>query len=161
MYKVKRFAMTSEEKKKKAERKKHDAKRDLAYGTAASLGAALTIPAINDAILSGIDAKNSLKTAKDSRNELSKAKEYIRQEIKNGGNRYKGRLGKIQAEVDRSVIDLLENKHKTDMKFAKSYRDTAKKSRKAALISGGTTLGIIGAGKVHKHLDEMKRSKKS
>lgn len=160
MYKIKRFAMTSEEKKERAERRKHDAKRNLAYGSVASLGATVAIPTTTDAILSGIDAKDDIKKLKKSRDEFSKAKEYIRQEIKNGGNRWKGPLGKLQAEADKSALDLLEFKNGLDLKYAKNSRNAAKKSKKAALISGGVTLGAIGAGKIHKHIDEKKRAKK-
>ena len=144
MYKVKRFS--------KSKRKESTKYKVYGYGTGIGLSGLTAAVAASDSEVSKNLAKKDTKAFKDYRNKLSNASEFIRQEIKSGGNRWKGPAGRVQAESDRMILDSLKGLAKHHGEQAKKNRNAAKFSGKVAIGAGLTTAGLIGAGYAHYRL---------
>lgn len=127
MYKVKRFSKSNKRKR---------STRNKVYGTGIGLsGLTAAVAASNSKELNEL-ARNDTEAFKAYRNELSKANEFIRQEIKSGGNRWKGPLGQAQAKADKTSLNLLKDLTKLHLISAKENRNAAKVSGKVAVGQG-------------------------
>ena len=146
MYKVKRFSKS----------KRKESTRDKVYETGIGLSGLTAGAAVSESMNSKDLARKNTKLFKAYRNELSKANEFIRQEIKSGGNRWKGPLGQAQAKADKTSLNLLKDLTKLHLISAKKNRNAAKVSGKVAVGAGLTTAGLIGARHAHDKLAKKK-----
>lgn len=146
MYKVKRFSKS----------KRKESTRDKVYGTGIGLSGLTAAAAASNSMELNELARNNTKAFKAYRNESSKANEFIRQEIKSGGNRWKGPLGQAQAKSDKAALNSLKDLTKLHLISAKKNRNMAKASGKVAVGAGLTTAGLIGARYAHDKLAKKK-----
>ena len=150
MYKVKRFSKS---------KKKGISTSDKVLGTGIGLSSIAAITAADNHSKYKDLAKNKTSQFNRYRKELGKANEFIRQEVRNGGDRWKGIFGKTVAEADKSALNYLKDMTNLHKDSAKAYRDKAKSSGKMAIGAGLTAAGLIGAKYAHDKLSNKGGSK--
>ena len=153
MYKVKRFS--------KSKKKGGISTSDKVLGTGIGLSSIVAMNAADNHSKYKNLAKNKTSQFNRYRNELGKANEFIRQEVRNGGNRWKGIFGKTVAESDKFALDYLKDITNFNKDSAKAYRDKAKFNGKMAIGAGLATAGLIGAAYAHNKLSNKGGSKDS
>ena len=149
MYKVKRFSKS----------KKKSSTSDKVPGTGIGLSSVVAINASDRHSKYKDLAKSNTSEFNRYRNELGKASEFIRQEVRNGGDRWRNAFGESIARSDKRALNTLKDAANFHKDAAKAYRDKAKSSGKMAIGAGLTAAGLIGAKYAHDKLSNKGGSK--